>query len=79
MNRLNITVDELNVEYAKFRPVKDSKGYDAVRFGQHVWNKHGAPGHSFPELFYERDARKAYEIAFKELNGDLFGIDGNSI
>lgn len=72
MSRLNMNVTDLNREYADFRPVKDSKGFDQVRFGQHIWNTYGVSDQSFPELFYQRDQRKAYDIAFTELNGDLF-------
>lgn len=67
MSRLNLTLDELNREYANYRKQSDT------RFGQHLWNKYGVVGGSFPELYYAPNHVKAYDIALVEMNGDLFG------
>lgn len=67
--RLEMTVEELNQEYAQFAGNRSN----GLRFGQYIWNKYGINGASFPELFYAERKKEAYDIAFNELNLDLFG------
>ncbi len=70
MSRLNMTVDDLNREYNAFKGDRQND----LRFGQYIWNKYGVTGvASFPELFYAERKKAAYDIAFNELNLDLFG------
>lgn len=68
--RLNMSITDLNHEFAHFPGNRNS---DGIRFGQHIWNKYAAPDAvNFPELFYAEKKIDAYNIAFKELNLDLW-------
>jgi hypothetical protein len=40
---------------------------DDIRFGQHIWNKYGNKGQSFPDLFYQENTATAYKIANEAL------------
>ena len=65
--RLDITLEQLNNEFAHYDPKSP------LRFGQMIWNKYAAKdATSWPELFYAKVPRVAYDMAFTELNLDLF-------
>lgn len=38
------------------------------RFGQYLWNLYGAPGCSWPELFYCTESSDAFNMAVLECN-----------
>jgi hypothetical protein len=38
-----------------------------LRFGQRIWNLYGKPGHSWPELFYEKNEMEAYSLLLAAL------------
>ena len=64
MARLNMTAESLAKACRLYS--EDSSLRSELRFGQYIWNKFGPVGQSWPELFYETDNGKAYEMAFKQ-------------
>ena len=38
-----------------------------LRFGQYIVNKYMAPNNSMPEIYYEKDAGKAFELIYNDI------------
>lgn len=65
MSRLNCDLNDLCAELCRWH-----NGTKGMRFGQQVLVMYGRrPGLTWPELFYEKDDRKAFEIAYREIEG----------
>lgn len=66
MSRLNCDLETLEATKLEYFRNGGREGTHQ-RLGQYIWNRHGADGKSFSELFYAENPRQAIELAYAEI------------
>lgn len=67
MKRLDATHTELTVVIEAYWRESARGNLPGVRLGQYIWNRLGAYGESWPELFYTEDRQHAINLAYDEI------------
>lgn len=61
MKKINIDVDTFEKLYLLWlNKYGQQRNEEGIRFGQHIWNKYGVQGETWPEVFYAETTSKAY-------------------
>jgi hypothetical protein len=69
MDRLNCNIETLSATINEYFKVGARKGTH-LRLGQFIWNRHGNPDKSWPELFYTESDSAAISLAYAELGAE---------